>query len=283
MTIAVFHLFDIDAAFFLSSAGFIGAGVAIGGQHKVNDYLTGLSVLFEDRYGVGDELVVDMGRPEPVHAVVDNIGLVTTRLRDERSTIHVPNAQLTVVRNLSQEAAASTVRLQLPDGADADLEQTRAGRRCATWPAPSTSPTSCSSATWPRAGRRRAASTSPCGRCARSTIGRGRCWWNGPRRRCGRDGESDGVAGAGPGGALATDHPALLLRQPAPDARVLVRAQREVEAVDPCRALPAHLLGPLDLGQRRPRRADGEEELGIGIPAQRMIAPAVVGCTQGKA
>lgn len=124
MSIAVFHLFDIDAAFFLSSAGFIGAGVAIGGQHKVNDYLTGLSVLFEDRYGVGDELVVDMGSAEPVHAVVDNIGLVTTRLRDERSTIHVPNAQLAVVRNLSQEAATSTVRLQLPDGADADLEET---------------------------------------------------------------------------------------------------------------------------------------------------------------
>src|SRR5262245_14696194 len=50
VVIGVFHLFDIDAAFFLSSAGFIGAGLAIGGQHKVNDYLTGLSVLFEDRY-----------------------------------------------------------------------------------------------------------------------------------------------------------------------------------------------------------------------------------------
>ena len=150
----MFHLFDIDAAFFLSSAGFIGAGVAIGGQHKVNDYLTGLSVLFEDRYGVGDELVVDMGDGEPVHAVVDNIGLVTTRLRDERSTIHVPNAQLTVVRNLSQEAAASTVRLQLPDGADADLDADARRRRCATSPARSTSPTSCSSATWPPQRRR---------------------------------------------------------------------------------------------------------------------------------
>ena len=84
------HLFDIDAAFFLSSAGFIGAGLAIGGQHKVNDYLTGLSVLFEDRYGVGDQLVVDMGPSEPVHAVVDNIGLVTTRFHDERSTITSP-------------------------------------------------------------------------------------------------------------------------------------------------------------------------------------------------
>ena len=136
VTIAVFHLFDIDAAFFLSSAGFIGAGVAIGGQHKVNDYLTGLSVLFEDRYGVGDELVVDIGGPEPIHAVVDNIGLVTTRLRDERSTLHVPNAQLLVVRNLSQEAAASTVRLRLPD--DPDPIPSRPRRpRCATSPAPS--------------------------------------------------------------------------------------------------------------------------------------------------
>ena len=115
VTIAVFHLFAIDAAFFLSSAGFIGAAVAIGGQHKVNDYLTGLSVLFEDRYGVGDELVVDVGGGERVHAVVDNIGLVTTRLRDETSTLHVPNAQLTVVRNLSQEASAATVRLRVPD------------------------------------------------------------------------------------------------------------------------------------------------------------------------
>ena len=131
VTIAVFHLFDIDAAFFLSSAGFIGAGVAIGGQHKVNDYLTGLSVLFEDRYGVGDELVVDVGGGERVHAVVDNIGLVTTRLRDETSTLHVPNAQLTVVRNLSQEASAATVRLRVPDvdGPDGDALGDRGAAR----------------------------------------------------------------------------------------------------------------------------------------------------------
>ena len=126
VTIVVFHLFDIDAAFFLSSAGFIGAAVAIGGQHKVNDYLTGLSVLFEDRYGVGDELVVEVPGRDPIHAVVDNIGLVTTRLRDEQSTLHVPNAQLVVVRNLSQEAVASTVRLRLPGGSDADLERSAA-------------------------------------------------------------------------------------------------------------------------------------------------------------
>ena len=96
----------------------------------MNDYLTGLSVLFEDRYGVGDELVVDVGGGERVHAVVDNVGLVTTRLRDETSTLHVPNAQLTVVRNLSQEASTATVRLRVPDvdGPDATRWATEALR-----------------------------------------------------------------------------------------------------------------------------------------------------------
>jgi small conductance mechanosensitive channel len=125
VAIAVFHILDIDAEYFLSSAGFIGAGIAIGGQHKVNDYLTGLSVLFEDRYGAGDELIVDVGRAEPLHAVVDHVGLFTTRLRDESSTLHVPNGQLQIVRNLSQESRAETIRLRVGDNPEFDLVSER--------------------------------------------------------------------------------------------------------------------------------------------------------------
>ena len=125
VTIAIFHIFDIDAAFFLSSAGFIGAGLAIGGQHKVNDYLTGLEVLFEDRYGVGDELVVEQVGREPLHAVVDHVGLFSTRLRDENSTLHVPNGTLVLVRNLSQQAQADTLRLRLGDDPEFDLVSER--------------------------------------------------------------------------------------------------------------------------------------------------------------
>ena len=119
-TIAVFHLLDVDAAFYLSSAGFVGAAIAIGGQHKVNDYLTGLSVHFEDRYGVGDEIEIDTGDGRHVTAVVDHIGLFSTRLKDARSTLHVPNSALTTVRNLSQEAAVSTIRLHVAGDAGAD-------------------------------------------------------------------------------------------------------------------------------------------------------------------
>ena len=110
VTIAIFQIFDIDAAFFISSAGFIGAGLAIGGQHKVNDYLTGLEVLFEDRYGVGDELVVEQLGRDPLHAVVDHVGLFSTRLRDATSTLHVPIGGLVLVRNVSQQAQSDTLR-----------------------------------------------------------------------------------------------------------------------------------------------------------------------------
>lgn len=113
--IVAFHLLDVDPAFFLSSAGFLGAGLAIGGQHKVNDYLTGLSVHFEDRYGVGDEIVAQVGWDEPIVGVVDHIGLFSTRVRDQRSTMHFPNSSLSIVRNLSQEACKTTLRVRVPD------------------------------------------------------------------------------------------------------------------------------------------------------------------------
>lgn len=118
--IVAFHLLDVDPAFFLSSAGFMGAALAIGGQHKVNDYLTGLSVHFEDRYGVGDEVVIEStGLHDPVRGVVDHIGLFSTRIRDTTSTLHFPNSALATVRNLSQEAAVSTLRLNVPRQSDA--------------------------------------------------------------------------------------------------------------------------------------------------------------------
>ena len=117
--IVAFHLLDIDPAFFLSSAGFMGAAIAIGGQHKVNDYLTGLSVHFEDRYGVGDEVVIEStGLHDPVRGVVDHIGLFSTRIRDTTSTLHFPNSVLATVRNLSQEAASSTIHLNVARSSD---------------------------------------------------------------------------------------------------------------------------------------------------------------------
>jgi small conductance mechanosensitive channel len=125
--IAVFHILELDAAFFLSSAGFIGAAVAIGGQHKVNDYLTGLSVLLEDRYGVGDEVEVSGSFPNGVRGIVEHIGLVSTRIRDGYSTVHLPHTALLSVRNLSQEPVETRLSINLP----IDSERSEAASRAA--------------------------------------------------------------------------------------------------------------------------------------------------------
>lgn len=119
--IAIFNVLDLDAAFFLSSAGFLGAGLAVGGQHRVNDYLTGLAVLLEDRYGVGDEIEAELGWQKAIHGYVEHVGMVTTRLRDGVSTVHIPHAQLSSVRNLSQEPATTKFEMTIsPSNASAN-------------------------------------------------------------------------------------------------------------------------------------------------------------------
>ena len=119
--IAIFNVLDLNAAFFLSSAGFLGAGLAVGGQHRVNDYLTGLAVLLEDRYGVGDEIEAELGWQKPIHGFVEHVGMVTTRLRDGVSTVHIPHSQLSSVRNLSQEPVTTRLEMTIsPSNASAN-------------------------------------------------------------------------------------------------------------------------------------------------------------------
>lgn len=114
--IAIFNVLDLNAAFFLSSAGFLGAAIAIGGQHRVNDYLTGLAILLEDRFGVGDDVEATIGWTEPVRATVEHVGVVTTRLRDARSTFHVPHSKLDIIRNLSQEPIRQSIQFAASSG-----------------------------------------------------------------------------------------------------------------------------------------------------------------------
>jgi len=122
-TIAIFNVLELDAAFFLSSAGFLGAALAIGGQHRVSDYLTGLAILLEDRYGVGDEIEASIGWEKPIRATVEHVGVITTRLRDANSTFHVPHSRLDAVRNLSQEPVRESLAFNV-DSADASTVST---------------------------------------------------------------------------------------------------------------------------------------------------------------
>ena len=82
----------------IAGAGIVGVAVGFGAQNLVRDFLSGIFMLMEDQYGVGD--VIDAG---PATGTVESIGLRSTRIRDVNGTVwHLPNGHIERVGNKSQ-------------------------------------------------------------------------------------------------------------------------------------------------------------------------------------
>ena len=89
----------------LASAGVVGLAIGFGAQSLVADYLSGLLIMVEDQYGVGD--VVDLG--EAV-GEVENVGLRLTQVRDINGGLwHIRNGEIQRVRNDSQDWARAVL------------------------------------------------------------------------------------------------------------------------------------------------------------------------------
>jgi small conductance mechanosensitive channel len=105
----------LDLTPVVASAGILGVAVAFGAQNLVRDVLTGMFMLLEDQYGVGD--VIDAGSAV---GTVEAVTLRTTRLRDVDGTVwHVRNGEISRIGNRSQGWARAIVDVHLP--LDADL------------------------------------------------------------------------------------------------------------------------------------------------------------------
>jgi small-conductance mechanosensitive channel len=89
----------------IAGAGIVGIALGFGSQNLVRDFITGVFMLAEDQYGVGD--VIDVG---PATGRVEGVSLRTTRLRDINGTVwHVPNGEIQRVGNKSQQWARAVV------------------------------------------------------------------------------------------------------------------------------------------------------------------------------
>jgi hypothetical protein len=82
---------------------------------------------------------------------------------------------------------------------------------------------------------------------------------------------------------LAADHPSFLLGEPAPDARVLVGVEGELEALGANLALTAHLPRLFELEQGEAGGADREEQFRVCVATQGLVPPRMVGRSQGEA
>jgi small conductance mechanosensitive channel len=101
----------------IASAGVIGVAVGFGAQNLVKDFLSGIFMLLEDQYGVGD--VVDLGEAT---GTVESVGLRVTTVRDYAGTVwYVRNGEVQRVGNSSQGFAVAVV--DVPLGYASDVNQ----------------------------------------------------------------------------------------------------------------------------------------------------------------
>jgi hypothetical protein len=122
-TLAIFaalEIMGVDLVFAISSAGFIGLAIALSGQDLVKDFLAGSRALVEDRYAVGDEVVLRVSGTE-VCGTVDLIGTASVRLRTpDGATWHAGHHAVDSVTNLSQLPAVSDIDVPVEEWAAAD-------------------------------------------------------------------------------------------------------------------------------------------------------------------
>ncbi|MFZ2177492.1 MAG: mechanosensitive ion channel family protein [Rhodococcus sp. (in: high G+C Gram-positive bacteria)] len=114
VVLQILGIVGVNVAPFIASAGVIGVALGFGAQNLVRDFLSGIFMLLEDQYGVGD--VVDLG--EAV-GTVETVGLRVTTIRDINGTLwYCRNGEIVRVGNMSQGYAVAVVDLPVAHAAN---------------------------------------------------------------------------------------------------------------------------------------------------------------------
>ncbi len=119
LTLAVIYVLGelgLNVAPLIASAGIVGVALGFGAQNLVRDFLSGIFMILEDQYGVGD--VVDLGEAS---GVVETVGLRVTAIRDINGTLwYCRNGEVLRVGNKSQGFAVAVLDLPLAHTTDVD-------------------------------------------------------------------------------------------------------------------------------------------------------------------
>jgi moderate conductance mechanosensitive channel len=104
----------VDVAPLLASAGIAGIAIGFGAQTIIRDFLSGVFMILENQYGVGDIVTVN-----GVTGTVEDVGLRITTIRDFDGTVwYVANGSVTELGNLSQGWSVAVADVPIAHGAD---------------------------------------------------------------------------------------------------------------------------------------------------------------------
>lgn len=114
-TLTIMATLNIPLGPLLASAGIGGVAVGFGAQSLVKDFISGVFMIVEDQYGVGD--TIDTGE---AIGVVEDVSLRVTRLRDRSGVVwYVRNGEIVRIGNHSQ--GWSTAQVDVPIALTEDL------------------------------------------------------------------------------------------------------------------------------------------------------------------
>lgn len=104
-TLMVLQELEIEIAPLLASVGIVGLALGLGAQTLVGDVISGLFVLLENQYRVGDAIEVN-----GVIGTVEQMTLRVTSVRDVEGVLHyVPNGEIRMVANRSRDWSRAIV------------------------------------------------------------------------------------------------------------------------------------------------------------------------------
>jgi small-conductance mechanosensitive channel len=112
----ILRAIGLDIAPLLAGAGVIGLAVSFGAQSLVKDIISGLFILFENQFGVGDVV-----RIKDVSGRVEKMTLRIVVMRDLHGVVHiVPNGEITQVSNLTRAFSRAVVEIGVAYKEDVD-------------------------------------------------------------------------------------------------------------------------------------------------------------------
>jgi small conductance mechanosensitive channel len=116
----ILSAFQINLAPLLASAGVAGVALGFGARNLVTDFLSGVFMILEDQYGVGDTIDAGVASGEVIE-----VGLRVTKLRGDNGEIwYVRNGEVKRIANLSQGWATAGIDVTVHPAEDLDKVRT---------------------------------------------------------------------------------------------------------------------------------------------------------------
>ena len=116
----VLRIYDIDVSALATGAGLFGAIIGFGAQDSIRNILSGIFIISENQYRIGDIVRLRVTNID-ISGTVEDISIRITRLRDLDGNIHIiPNGSITVTSNLSFDFA--NVNVDVGVGYESDID-----------------------------------------------------------------------------------------------------------------------------------------------------------------